>query len=342
MLIYIKIYERMAFSMTKILLIIFCWGIIIYIGIIVRKEAFMNRRIFSAFSNLLLLFGGSALFGVAMNMFLSPAKVVMGGITGIATTINFVFPKVPIGLAIMVLNIPLLILNVKMIGARSMLKTVAGIAFSSIMIDALVFLPVGLEEPLLCALFGGALIGSGTGMMLIGGYTTGGTDLSASLIRRKFKGLSTGKMVLLMDAAVIIGSAIVMKDFQSVIYSAVSIFACSVSIDAVMGGADRAKLAMIISSEYERIARAVSSEVNRGVTLLHGSGYYSGENKEILMCVVKRHEEYQLKKVVEKIDPDAFMILSDATEVLGMGFKKIDDNAEDQKTAEKKLKKKRK
>ena len=302
----------------------------------------MKRRFLSSFSNLLLLFGGSAFFGIGMNMFLSPAKVVLGGITGIATTINFLFPVVPIGLAIMVLNIPLLILNVKMVGAKSMLKTVAGIAFSSIMIDALVFLPVGLEEPLLCALFGGALIGSGTGMMLIGGYTTGGTDLSATLIRRKFKGLSTGKMILMMDAAVVIGSAIVMKDFQSIIYSAVSIFACSVSVDAVMGGADKAKLVMIISSEYEKIAKAVASEVNRGVTILHGSGYYSGEDKEILMCVVKRQEEYPLKKVVEKIDPDAFMILSDATEVLGMGFKKIDENKENEKNVDKELKEKKK
>ncbi len=304
-----------------------------------RKEVFMKRRIFSAFSNLLLLFGGAALFGVAMNMFLSPAKVIMGGVTGIATTMNFVFPQVPIGLAIMVINIPLLILNVKMVGTKSMLKTVAGIALSSIMIDALIFLPVGLEEPLLCALFGGALIGTGTGMMLIGGYTTGGTDLAASLIRRKFRGLTTGKIVLLMDAAVIIGSAFVMKDFQSIIYSAVSIFACSVSIDAVMGGADRAKLVIIVSTEHEKIAKAVSSEVNRGVTILHGSGYYTGENKEVLMCVVKRHEEYQIKTVVEKIDPVAFMILSDATEVLGMGFKQIEQKDADEKG--KKLEKKR-
>ncbi len=296
-----------------------------------------RRKIVDLFSTLFSFFGGAALFGVAMNMFLSPGKVVMGGITGISATINYMFPQIPIGITIMVINIPLLFLNMKAVGTKAMLKTIAGIVASSVMIDLLTFLPVGLDEPLLCALFGGAVMGSGAGLMLSKGYTTGGSDLAAFLLKRRVRNLTTGRIILFIDILVITGSAFAMKDFNGIIYSAVSIFAYSVAIDAVMGGSERAKLVIIISSEYQKIATAVSNEVHRGVTLLHGSGYYTGENKEILMCVVKRHEEYQIKTIVEEIDPVAFMIFSDATEVLGMGFKKI----EPQKAIEGESKKKK-
>lgn len=289
-----------------------------------------RRKLFDAFSTALSFLGGAALFGVAMNMFLSPGKVVMGGITGISATINYLMPQIPIGAMIIVINIPLLFLNMRAVGLRAMLKTIAGIVASSIMIDLLTFLPVTLDDPLLCALFGGAIMGSGAGLMLSRGFTTGGSDLAAILIKRKIRNLTTGRLILFIDVLVITGSAIFMQNYQGIIYSAVSIFAYSVAIDAVMGGAERAKLVIIISGEHEKIAQAVSKEINRGVTLLHGSGWYTGENKEVLMCVVKRHEEYLIKTVVEKIDPYAFMVLSDAAEVLGMGFKKIEAPSRDQ------------
>lgn len=296
-----------------------------------------NRKLYDAFSTWVSFFGGAALFGVAMNMFLSPGKIVMGGITGISTTINYMFPSLPIGVMIMLMNVPLLFLNMRAVGARAMIKTLAGIVVSSVMIDVLTFLPVTLDDPLLCSLLGGAIMGSGAGLMLARGFTTGGSDLAAFLLKRKIRNLTTGRIILLIDVIVVVGSALVMKNYEGIIYSAISIFAYSVAIDAVMGGAERAKLAFIVSSDHKKIAAAISKEINRGITVLHGNGWYTGEDKEILMCVVKRHEEYLIKKVVEKEDPYAFMILSDATEVLGMGFKKIElgENAYKKKEEEK-------
>ena len=290
----------------------------------------MNKKKYANWiSEIVSFLGGAALFGVSMNMFLSPSaapgKVVMGGVTGIATVINFLNDKIPIGVLIIVLNIPLLLMNIKVNGFRSMIKTVAGIAATSVAIDLMTFLPYTLEDPLLCAILGGVTMGTGAGLMLTHGYTTGGSDLAAVLLKKKIRWLTTGKLILIIDVIVVVGAAIVMKSFESVIYSAVAIFAYSGSIDAVMGGSEKAKMALLISSKHVEIAEAVSEQLERGVTLLHGGGWYTKENKEVLMCVVKRNEEYTLKQLVERIDRDAFMILTDATEVLGMGFKEIED-----------------
>ena len=284
-----------------------------------------KKKITNGISEFVSFVGGAALFGVSMNMFLSPGKVVMGGITGIATVINFLNDKFPIGVLIIVLNIPLLLMNIKVNGLRSMIKTVLGIIASSVAIDVMTFLPATLDNPLLCAILGGVTMGTGAGLLLARGFTTGGSDLAAVLLKRKFKRLSTGRLILIIDVFVVVGAAIVTKSFETVIYSSVAIFAYSASIDAVMGGSEKAKMAILVSSKHVEIAEAVSERLERGVTLLHGGGWYTKENKEVLMCVVKRNEEYKLKQLVEGIDRDAFMILTDATEVLGMGFKEIEE-----------------
>lgn len=292
----------------------------------------MKKRSFAdIFYGVVSFFGGAALFGISMNMFLSPGNVVMGGATGIATTVNFLFPKIPIGIMIMAINVPLLLLNAGYVGSKAMLKTIAGIVASSAMIDTLTFLPVTLEDPLLCAVLGGVTMGCGAGMMLARGFTTGGSDLAALMLRRRIKMLTTGRLILVLDAIVVLGSAVVMKRYEGILYSAVSIFAYSASVDAVMGGAEKAKIAYIVSDKYRDIAEAVSEHLERGITLLDACGWYTGEEKKVIMCVVKRHEEYGIKMITEKIDSSAFMIFSDATEVVGMGFK--DAEAEESKTA---------
>ena len=293
----------------------------------------MNRKkVADWISGAISFLGGAFLFAASMNMFLSPPNapkgtvdVVMGGVTGIATVINYLNDKIPIGVLIIVLNVPLLLMNIKVNGFKSMIKTVAGIVATSVAIDLTPFLPATLvDEPLLRAILGGVTMGAGSGLLLTRGFTTGGSDLSAVLLKSRFRRLSTGRLILIIDAFVVISSAIVMGKFEGVIYSSVSIFAYSSAIDAVMGGSEKAKMAILISSKHAEIAEAVSEKLERGVTLLHGGGWYTKENKEVLMCVVKRNEEYQLKQLVESIDREAFMIFTDATEVLGMGFKEID------------------
>lgn len=303
------------------------------------KKRKIGEIIYSAAS----FVGGAALFGISMNMFLAPGDVVMGGATGIATTVNYIFDSIPIGILILVINIPLLALNLHRLGVLETLKTLAGIVVSSAAIDLMTFLPVTLNDPLLCAVLGGVTMGAGAGLMLSRGFSTGGSDLAAMMLQKRIKSMTTGRILLIIDAVIVISSAFVMRNYETVIYSAVSIFSYSTALDAVMNGSEREKLALIISDKYGEIADEVSAQLDRGVTVVHAGGWYSKEDKEVLMCVVKRREGYILKNLVEKIDPDAFMVMADATEVLGEGFKSIggDDKGEKRKLFKRKKRKKR-
>lgn len=282
-----------------------------------------SKKLFDSISGAIAFFGGAALFGISMNMFLNPARVVMGGATGVATTINFLVPAMPIGVTIILINLPLMIFTVKEVGFSAMVKTLIGIGVSSLMIDILTFFPVTMDDPLLCSALGGITMGYGAGLMLTRGYTTGGSDLAAMLMRRKIKRITTGQLILIIDVVVVVGSAVITGNYEGIFYSAVSLFTYSAGIDAVMGGADRAKMIIIISDMHEEIAGIIANSMDRGVTLLHGSGWYTKDDREVLMCVVKRQEEYQIKSVVEKTDPRAFMIVTDAAEVVGEGFKNL-------------------
>ena len=299
----------------------------------------MNKKKYKQYlTELFSFFGGAVLFGLSMKMFLEPASVVMGGLTGVATVINFVYNKLPIGAMIFALNVPLLIMCVKVNGFKSMIKSILGIAATSVAVDVLKFVPATLNDPMLCAILGGVTMGAGSGLLLSRGYTTGGSDLAAFLLKRKFKRLTTGRLVLIIDVFVVVGAAVVMNTWEGVIYSSVAIFAYSASIDGVMGGSEKAKMALIISARSGEIADKIDEVLNRGVTYLHGEGWYTKTEKEVVMCVVKRDEEFMIKKVVEGVDRDAFMILCDATEVLGSGFKESERRELEQ--AEEKAKKK--
>lgn len=222
-----------------------------------------------------------------------------------------------------------------------MARTIVGITVSSVAIDMMTFLPVTVEDPLLCSVLGGITMGCGSGLMMNVGYTTGGSDLAAVMVAKKARRISTGKMILVIDAVIVIGSAVILRNYEGVIYSAIAVFTYSIAVDSVMGGADRAKMVIIISDSYERIAKEITDDMDRGVTLLDGAGGYTGDKKKVLMCVVKRREEYVLKRLVETVDPAAFMILSDATEVLGDGFKKLENEDSASKRLDAKKKEKR-
>lgn len=280
-----------------------------------------TQRIFKGISEYIAFLGGSVLFGAAINMFLRPGGIVMGGVTGIATALNYKF-GLPVGIMMMAINIPLLLGSAKLGGTVGLRRSVMGIVGSSVASDLMTMLPVTLYDPLLCALFGGVVMGVGAGIMITRGYTTGGTDLAAYMLKRKFRRLSTGGLILLLDAVVIVGAAVLMGKYDGIIYSSIAVFAYSVAVDMVLGGAERAKMAFIISDRYTDIADAVQSGLGRGVTVLDGTGWYTKEEKNLLMCIVKPAEEYKLREIVKESDPEAFVILCDASQVLGEGFGK--------------------
>lgn len=262
---------------------------------------------------------GSILYGVGLSLFLTPCAVILGGASGIAITLNRFVP-VPIGFCVLILNLPLLFLSVRVTGVRGVLRTAIGVAVTSLTTDVIALLPPCTDDALLGAVFGGAILGIGTGIMLSRGYTTGGSDLAAYLIHLKIPRLRVGRTVMLIDGVIVVGAAIVAGDFSGILYSIFAVAACTVSIDLVMGGLDRAKLSLIVSEHYAEIGDAITGEMGRGVTMLNGQGWYTKAERRVVMCVLKQREVFALKELVREIDPNAFMTITDAAEVLGDGF----------------------
>lgn len=262
---------------------------------------------------------GALLFGVSVNMFLLPHGVVTGGATGIATAAGKLW-GIPVGLGIIIVNLPIFAVCIRQMGISALIYSIIGTALTSVAADSLTFLPSATDDTLLSALIGGAVMGIGAGTMLSAGFTTGGTDLGAYLIHKRHPRLSTGRMVLFFDGAVIVLSALALRNFAGIMYSAICTVTYSASLDMVQGFSRRARIVFVISEHHEAIARAVSRDIDRGVTLLTGKGYYTGADKSVIMCVVGKQQEFPLRRLVLDIDPAAFMVIGEAAGVSGKGF----------------------
>lgn len=283
-----------------------------------KKDTIFPRvREFAVEAAVLLV--GSVMFGLSVNLFIEPGQITMSGFTGISTTINHFFDT-PVGIMMIFLNLPLLFLEWRRAGGVGVLRTGIGILFTSLAVDGLAFIRSDFTDPLLCAVFGGLIMGAGGGLLLTRGYTTGGSDLCAFLLTRKFCRLTTGRVILLIDVAIVVGSSALMLRWTGLLYSFVAVWCYTTAFDRVLEGFGGAKLVMIISDKYEEIARQVSEQMRRGVTLLYGAGWYTKTQRNILLCVIKRSEQYALTNLARRADPGAFVILSNAAEVLGQGF----------------------
>lgn len=266
-------------------------------------------------------------YSVAYNMFLVPGNIFVGGIGGLATVWNVLY-GFPTGLVILILNIPLIIGLMIVYGVRSSIKSIVGIATGSLFVyiaELLDLFPPAFANPgenkLLYAIFGGVTLGVSIGLFFSRGYTTGGTDIIALLLKPKFKKLSTSNLILLTDVVTITYAAIAMKDWLTVLYSFVAVLMSTGVLGLVSGGFDKGGILYIFSPKNEDIANAISTRLARGVTILDGMGWYTKNPEKIIMCVVKKSEIYQLKLIVKEIDPNAFMIVGESMETIGQGFK---------------------
>ena len=261
-----------------------------------------------------------ALYAVGFNWCFDPNHLSVGGFTGVAQIINFFIPQAPIGTIIVVLNLPLFILSWKKVGRQWLYATLYATLVSSGMIDLLAgvytFRPM---EPMLAAIYGGVIVGLGCGLMLRYSATTGGTELAARLLKLKFPGLSIGTLCLSIDAIVVISYAAVFRDLTQALYAMVALFIISKVMDRVVYGGNGAKMAYIISEQYEAIT-AKLLELDRGVTLLEGRGGFSGRPKNVILCAFSRAQIVSIKSIVKQADPDAFIIVCAAYEILGEGF----------------------
>jgi len=281
---------------------------------------FNLRKLLGDWQSYLLIIVGSVITAISINMFLVPNKIAPGGVSGIATVLYYLF-GFPVGTTMLVLNIPLFILGIRHLGGVFGVKTLFSTVVLSVVVDLTTFLPVLTREPLLASIYGGIIMGAGLGLVFRSGATTGGTDLAAKIIHKFIPFLTLGQLLLAVDFTVIVFAAVVFKDYDLALYAIVTLFVSSQVIDGLLEGVNFAKAVFIISNKSKFIAERIMKDLDRGVTGLDGTGMYTGQDKTVLMCVLRRPEIPVLKSIVREIDKNAFIILTDVREVLGEGFK---------------------
>lgn len=264
---------------------------------------------------------GSVIYSIAIPMFISPAHISPGGFTGVALIFNYLF-KIPTGLTLLLLNIPVLIAAYKRFGTHFIIRTAVVTVLVSVTLDiSEKIVPPFQGDIILSALFGGILIGLGLGLVLLRGATTGGVDIIGKIINSARPHISIGRIILAGDAIVLILNAICYRDFSGALYSVITIYITSAVLDGVLYGADKGKLVYIITDSGKEISERILGELSRGVTKIQASGAYTNVQKEILMCAVRRQEVSLIHSLVKNADQNAFIIVCEAGEIMGRGFK---------------------
>lgn len=286
-----------------------------------------NSRLGASVRSAALLTLAALIYALAYICCFDPNGIAFGGITGVAQIINRVFPAIPVGVTVIVLNIPLFLLGWRFIGGKLLVSSLYTMFISSVFIDVLTpiydWQPM---DPLLACIFGGLLLGGSLGVVFQQGATTGGTDLAARLLKLKLAWLPMGKLLMIIDLSVIVITALFFRNLNTALYGLIALYISTLAMDGILYGLDTAKVAYIISDHNEAICSAIVNDLDRGVTILHGQGAYTGNEKKVLMCAFKQREIASIKAAVKEIDPDAFLIVCNAHEVLGDGFRQYSKN----------------
>ncbi len=268
---------------------------------------------------------GCIIYSASFRFFIYPNDVVLGGVVGIATIINYL-TDLPVGIMTIVFNIPLFIFSWKHFGLKFIIASLTGMALSSLLMDIFELVPfVATTDPLLASTFGGVIKGVGLGLIYSTTATVGGTDIIAKFLRRRYQHINFSTFLLAMDVAIFLIFALLFGKLDSAMYSAICMFITSQVVDIVLYGAVNSKVCYVITDESAAVKEAITGKLRRGVTYIHGEGAWSGQQKNIILCVIKRNQIVELKKLVREIDEKAFMIVSDSREVFGKGFTHIAD-----------------
>ena len=280
----------------------------------------MKNRIWSIAVDVLKTAVGCALFALGFDLFLMPGGMNAGGLSGLAMVFVHLTDLGSVGTVTALMNIPLFVLAGMKIGKKFFVGSLIGMAFSSAFIDLFVLLPVPQVEPLLGALYGGLICGVGLGFVFAAGVSTGGSDIIVRLLKLKWRHVPIGVINTCFDACVAVLTGIVYRDVNSALYSGIAIFVVGKVIDVVVYSFDYSKVALIITKDYEQVAREISDKLERGATYLYGEGTYSRKETKVVLTAVKKQQVAELKDLVVHIDPDAFIIVQEAHQVLGDGF----------------------
>ena len=267
---------------------------------------------------------GNICNAAALMIFAVPNKVAQSGVSGIAVMLNYFFPRIPIGMANLALNVPIIVLALIFLGWRLVSKTLVVLLEFSLIVDLLPrLLPFTYtDDRLLGTVVAGALYGFGSALILIRGGTSGGTEVIGRLVRRRRPDLSFGRVLMIINYSIVLGGAVAFRDPNAVLYAAVMLFLCYRIIDAMLYGVNHGKVFYIFSDRAEEIAQAIIEEISIGATIIKGKGAFTGEERSMLMCVVHRNEVASLRRLVKEYDPHGFMVIAEAQEVFGHGFSK--------------------
>ena len=280
----------------------------------------MKNKVWSALLDILKTAIGCALFALGFDLFLLPGGMNAGGLSGLAMVFVHLTDFGSVGILTALLNIPLFILAGAKIGKKFFFGSLIGMAFSSAFIDLFALLPVPEVEPLIGAIYGGVICGAGLGFVFAAGVSTGGSDIIVRLLKLKYRHVPIGMISMSFDAGVAILTGIVFRDVNSALYTGIAIFISGKIIDMVVYSFDYSKVALIITKDYEQVAQVISDRLERGATYLHGEGTYSRKQTKVVLTAVRRQQVAELKELVVEIDPDAFIIVQEAHQVLGDGF----------------------
>ena len=283
----------------------------------------MSKAIKRTVFDLLWYTMGSFIYSSAVTMFISPNKFSPGGFTGIATVLNHLL-NLPSGFFLLLLNVPVLVLGFIKFGGYFIAKTTVAtviLSFSLTVTDLV--LPAFEIDRILAAVFGGILMGLGLSIIMLRGATTGGVDIIAKLINKKSRHLTMGRIILIFDAFVILLATVVYRNIESALYSVVSIYATSIIMDIMLYGGDKGKIIYIVSDFSKEICNDINNLLGRGVTILSAKGGYTGKEKTMLFCTVRRHQVSAVYEISDKYDKNAFIVISDAGEIIGEGFKAL-------------------
>lgn len=273
------------------------------------------------FTKVVLILTGALVAGLGINMFLEPIGIAPGGISGIAVVISYIFRgKLPVGVLTFILNLPLFIIGYKYIGRQFILKSVIGTALFSFMLDLTSSFGNLLkgDNKLLYALWGGAAIGCGFGMIFRGGASTGGTDIIARLMQKKINMMTMGKAVLWLDFIFLAIVAFVYKSIEAALYTGVAVFVASKVVDTIESGINYAKEVVVFTEQPEEMSKEIINRLRRGVFVIEAKGMYSKQKKYMVVCVVYNRQVTDLRKIVNKYDSNAFVIIKEVRETTGL------------------------
>lgn len=264
---------------------------------------------------------GCIIYAAAINFFNVPNNIAQGGFSGLAIVINYL-TGLPVGAVNLALNIPILLLALKFIGKKFVFKTLWVTVLLSVTIDLVALIPYEYTgDKLLASIFSGALLGAGVALVAARGSTTGGTDVLSKLLRLLLPHISYGKLVMFSDMVVIAISAIVFRSIESALYAAIVIFVSSKVIDYILYGMAKSKMLMVVTDHADIISQELVNNSPRGVSIIPAKGAFTGQEKNMLICVLRSNEVAPAIKLIKSIDPNTFTIITEANEIIGKGFK---------------------